>query len=126
MPERMVAATGVLVPALTRLNSWNPGKRWSRDIAQVRRVSVMKMTRPQAKMENVTSTRKMSPTTEPSVLVTISATGVAEPFNDTSDTIDEDWTAPEARFSAMRKMKPTMPLSATDDHIAVGTTRCAS
>ena len=55
-----------------------PGKRSSRDIAQVTRLAVMKMTSPQAKIEKVTNARKILPTTLPSTCVTTSATGVLD------------------------------------------------
>ena len=69
-------------------------------------------------MEKVTSTRKTLPTTLPSVPVTISATGVEEAVSAAM--------FPDARLSATRKAKPTIPLNRTENHIAVGTTRWAS
>src|SRR6266699_6618255 len=87
-------------------------------MAQVMRVAVMKMTRPQAKIEKMTSTRKMVPTTEPSVWVMISATGAEEALR-----VLRSW---DARLSAIRKAKPTTPLKTTEDHMAVGTARWAS
>src|SRR5260221_13911463 len=87
-------------------------------MAQVRRETVMKITRPHAKIEKVTNTRKMSPTTVPSSSVTIFATGVAEEVNFAMSC--------DARLSATRNTKPTIPLKNTENHMAVGTARWAS
>src|SRR5215510_2205159 len=78
MPTVTVAMSGVLKVGLTRRMARQPGNRSSRAMAQVKRLAVMKMTRPQAKIENATNTRKILPTTDPSTCVTMSATGVVD------------------------------------------------
>src|SRR5229473_3696580 len=87
-------------------------------MAHVIRVAVMKITRPQAKMEKMTSTRKIVPTIPPSVWLMISATG--------DEDFDRAVISPEARLSARRKAKPTIPLKSTENHMARGTTLWAS
>src|SRR5258705_5854243 len=78
MPTVRVATSGVLNVGLTFRIARQPGNRSSRAMAQVRRLAVMKMTKPQAKMENRTNARNTFPTTEPSACVTRSATGVPD------------------------------------------------
>src|SRR5260221_13232749 len=84
-------------------------------MAQVKRETVIKITRPHAKIEKVTNTRKMSPTTVPSISVTMFATGVAEEVNFAMSC--------DARLSETRNTKPTIPLKNTENHTTLRTAR---
>ena len=76
------------------------------------------MTRPQAKIEKNTMTRKILPTTEPSTWSTMSATGVPEAVSAGMFQL--------ATVMATRNTKPRMPDSSTEVHMARGTTRSGS
>src|SRR5215510_3327537 len=95
-----------------------PGKRSSRDIAQVSRTPVTMMTSPQAKIARTTITSRRVATAEPSVLSMTSAIGVP------------DWASatgsPAASVTATMKKNPSTPEASTACHIARGTTRSGS
>jgi len=72
---RTVAQAGPPVALGTRDRNWWPGSRRSRAMEKISRPLVTMMTRPQAKIDTHTKTRKIFCTTPPSTSCTIEATG---------------------------------------------------
>ena len=63
---KTVAFSGVPKRGETLCRPCQPGKRWSRDIAQTSRTPVIRITMPQAKIAMTTSTSRPVPTIGPS------------------------------------------------------------
>src|SRR3954465_14758218 len=95
--KRIVAFNGVWYLGEIWRHCCQPGKRSSRDIAQVNRTPVIIMTRPQAKMANTTITTRRGATADPKVLSMTSAIGVPDSASATG--------SPAASVTAMMNRK---------------------
>src|SRR5581483_12367648 len=97
------AQVGPPVARGTRDRSWWPGRRLSRAIEKIRRPFVTMITRPQAKIDTQTTTRKIFCTGPPSTSRTIDATGAELAYA----------ALFVAYASTSRNAKPTAPDSST-------------